>query len=378
MAKMYETATFQQMKALQAWRASVSRYPRTADPDIQELVRTLITLCGEYLEEPSAELEQAIYEEAHELAVAALSQMDIDLVIHVYRDDLVFAIMQNISADGAAQQSALRFSNLLTDAIYRANIDTLKRTIRHQRTESLSNELKIAKGIQDRLVPRKVPVVEGFDFAGVLRPAAEIGGDYWSIRYQPNVDIVTLKLADVSGHGIAAATLVAAVKFISGGFFETAKTPSWVMEQTNRLLVRDTPTEVLVTMAYGWIYPKTKEISIVNAGHEAVFVCSATDCTDIPPTGPALGIADARYGETRLQLRPNDIVVFASDGITEAGRTSPFGLQRLKLLVAENRHLSASELAERIVDKALEYDTEAHDDMSLVVVKVTEDAAEDE
>ncbi|MDO8587277.1 MAG: PP2C family protein-serine/threonine phosphatase [Armatimonadota bacterium] len=378
MAQTYETATFQQMKALQVWRDAVGQHPQTLEKPIQELVRTLITLCAEYIEEPSADLEQAMYEEAHELAVAALSRMDIDLVTRIYRDDLVDAIASNLPSKDQSQQGLLRFSNLLTDAIYRVYTETLKRTIRHQRIENLSNELRVAKAIQERLIPKEVPKVEGFDFAGLLRPATEIGGDYWSIRYHPAEDIITVKLADVSGHGIAAATLVSAVKFISGGYFQSAKTPSRVMEQTNSVLVRDTPTEILVSMAYAWIYAKTKEISVVNAGHEAVFICNPSGCTDIAPTGPALGISEAKYGETRMQLRPNDIVVFASDGITEAGRSAPFGLTRLKRLVSENRHLPAVELARKIVDKALEYDKEAHDDMSLVAVKVMEDGAAEE
>ena len=378
MAKMYETATVQHMKALQTWRAMVARYPKALDKTKQELVATLISLCGEYLEEPDTEVEQAIYDEARELAKVALAEMEIDLIIEIFRDDLIDAIVTNTSARDASTESILRFSNVLTDAIYRESLDTLKRTIRHQRMESLGNELRVAKGIQERLVPKHVPKVEGFDFAGLLRPAAEIGGDYWSVRYHEEEDIVTMKLADVSGHGIAAATLVAAVKFISGGYFESAKTPSWVMEQTNRVLVRETPTEILVSMAYGWIYPKTKEVSIVNAGHEAVFVSNSDGCTDIAPTGPVLGVSEARYGETRLQLKPNDILLFASDGITEAGRGDAFGVNRLKRLVSENRHLTAAELAQKVVDKAMEYDREAHDDMSIVIVKVMEDGAAEE
>lgn len=366
------------MKALQTWRATVSRYPKALDNAKQEMVATLISLCGEFLEDPDSELEQAIYDEARELAKVSLAEMDLDLVVEIFRDGIIDSIIANTSAGDASTEHILRFSNLLTDAIYKESLYTLKRMIRHQRMESLGNELRVAKGIQERLVPKHVPQVEGFDFAGLLRPAAEIGGDYWSVRYHAEEDIVTVKLADVSGHGIAAATLVAAVKFISGGYFESAKTASWVMEQTNRVLVHETPTEILVSMAYGWIYPKTKEVSIVNAGHEAVFVCSPDSCTDIAPTGPVLGVSEAKYGETRLQLKPNDILLFASDGITEAGRGDAFGVNRLKRLVAENRHLPAAGIAQKVVDVAMEYDREAHDDMSIVVVKVMEDAAAEE
>jgi hypothetical protein len=157
--KAYETPAVQHMKALQFWRAAVARFPQASDGTKQELVATLISLCGDYLEDPDVEIEQAISDEARELAKVALSQMDIDHATQIYRDDLVEAISKNVSADGAASQRVLRFSNLVTDAIYREHADALRRTIRHQRLESLSNELRVAKGIQERLVTKEVPTV---------------------------------------------------------------------------------------------------------------------------------------------------------------------------------------------------------------------------
>ncbi|MDO8683727.1 MAG: PP2C family protein-serine/threonine phosphatase [Armatimonadota bacterium] len=379
MAKTYENLMLQQMKALQSWRAAVSHYPHVIDETQQGLVRTLLALCVEYMTDPSTELEQDITEEAHELADAVLPHIDVELAIQIFRDELVDSILKNLSFQPDAAPRVLRFSNLISDAFYRVYSESLKRTIRHQKMESLSNELRVAKGIQQRLVPQSAPKVEGFDFAGRLIPAAEIGGDYWSIKEHLEENIITIKLADVSGHGIAAATLVSAVKFISGGYFQSAKTPSWVMEQTNRVLAKETPTEILVSMVYGWIYTKTKEISIVNAGHEPVFICNPEGCMDIPPTGPVLGISEARYGETKLQLRPNDILFFGSDGITEAGRGTPFGVARLKRLISENRHLPAGELADRIIERVMDFaGGKIHDDLSLVIAKVTEDVAIEE
>ena len=80
----------------------------------------------------------------------------------------------------------------------------------------------------------------------------------------------------MSGHGIAAATLVAAVKFVSGGFYRSAPSAASVVEYTNHVLVRETPAIILVTMVYGWLKPDTREVTLVNAGHEPVFMCSVT------------------------------------------------------------------------------------------------------
>src|SRR5204862_1634874 len=98
------------------------------------------------------------------------------------------------------------------------------------RDERLEKELTLAKRIQQRLLPRSIPKIPGFDVAGRVLAAREVGGDYWSVKDYPDDGIVTFKLADVTGHGIAAATLVAAVKFISGGFYRSAKSPAQVMD----------------------------------------------------------------------------------------------------------------------------------------------------
>jgi serine phosphatase RsbU (regulator of sigma subunit) len=376
--KSYETLVFQEKKALEAWKSAAERAKHGPNETMEEIVWTLLTLCGDYLNNPTPELEKEIADEAHEITHLAITEIGLELAAQIYRDDLLDAITRNLAGGEEWTPQLLRFANIVSDALCHAQTESLRRTIRHQRMDNLTNELRVAKGIQQRLVPKHPPKIEGFDFAGRLIPAAEIGGDYWSVKNHPEEGIITAKLADVSGHGIAAATLVSAVKFISGGYFQSAKTASWVMEQTNRVLTEETPSEVLVSMIYAWIYSKNKEVTFVNAGHEPVFICNAEGCLDIPPTGPVLGVSEAKYGEIRRQLAPNDIIFFGSDGLTEAGRGDQFGLQRLKHIVAENRRLSADALADTIIDKVIEYAGTPHDDLSLVIVKVTEEVLEEE
>ncbi len=249
----------------------------------------------------------------------------------------------------------------------------LKRTLRHTRAESLSNELRVAKAIQSHLLPKVIPQIPGFEFAGRLVPAMEVGGDYWSVKYYPDDGVVTMKLADISGHGVAAATLVAAVKFISGGYYRGSKSAAEVMRQTNRVLVKETPHDIMVTMVYGWLRPETRRLSIVNAGHEPVFMCRKGLCMDFPPTGPVLGVTEADYSETDMQLEGGDVVFFGSDGIIDAGITERFGMKRLKELVIDSSHLSADELADKVVRTVTDFAEQPHDDISLLVVKVKDE-----
>src|SRR5262249_13310144 len=162
----------------------------------------------------------------------------------------------------------------------------LQRTISRQRDERYEQELMLAKTIQQRLLPRRIPQIPGFDVAGRVLAAREVGGDYWSVKEYPDDGVGTFKLAGVTGPGIAAATPVAALKFTSGGFYRGAKSAATVMERTNHVLVKETPSEIMIPMVYGWLYPMSKEASVVNAGHEPFFICRADGrIEDIPPTG---------------------------------------------------------------------------------------------
>src|SRR5665213_95123 len=166
--------------------------------------------------------------------------------------------------------------------------------------------------------PAQYPPVPGLQIYGTLLPAAEVGGDYWSAKYYEEDDCATLKLADVTGHGIAAAILVPAVKFISGGFYRGAPNPRWVIEHTNHVLVKETPVEIMVSMVYGWYRTHHRRLTLVNAGHQPVFLIQNGALIDVPPTGPLLGLVEVEYTSLDFTMSPGDVFFTCSDGITEA------------------------------------------------------------
>lgn len=372
MSKSYESLVYTQKLALQSWKSAVARTIRRLDPAIEDLVWEVLLLCSDYLDSPSSELEDDIYKAAYELGQKVLQARDLKSVNEIYRDALLDSIYHHVPIDSDSAYRIVKFANILSDAFSQAYSDVLKRTIRHQRAEGLSNELRLAKRIQQHLLPKQIPQVPGFQFAGRLIPAAEIGGDYWSIKHYPDDGIITMKLADVTGHGIAAATLVAAVKFISGGQYKASESPSIVMEKTNHVLLKETPTEILVSMVYAWLQPDTREVSIVNAGHEPVLICRGEGCTTIAPTGPVMGVTETLYGEVRLVLQQGDILCFASDGITEAGAGEFFGMARLEAAVAELKDKTADEIADGVISRVTSFAGSPHDDMSILIVKVNE------
>lgn len=368
----FETIIFSQRKAFKAWKGEAVLKGHSHSEEASELVWELLISYGESIDDLD-DVREDIYKAAYELATLELPTLQISKLLEVYRDCLLNSMIDALGKTARDQYlSLITFTNLLSSAYCEAHSDQLKRTIRHNRAESLSSELKLAKQIQRHLLPKSIPDIPGFEFAGRLVPATELGGDYWSVKYYKEDDVVTLKLADISGHGVAAATLVAAVKFISGGYYRGSESAAEVMYQTNRVLTKETPYDILVTMAYAWLRPSVYELSVVNAGHEPVFLCHDAACVDVKPTGPVLGVAEiVQYQERVFKLDKGDIIFFASDGITEAGVREPFGMQRLKNIVVSNSSLSADEIADRVIASVMEYEPQPHDDISLLVVKVT-------
>jgi len=377
MREEFESVLYHQRLAHKAWLNKAFARGAAPGEQVSQLVWELLVIYSEAVDDFDAVADD-IFKAAYELAILVLPNSAIDEVYKLYRDDLAEAIIDYTDDSHPEQlRSLVRFSNLVSSAICEAGSDLVKSTLRHKRAERFSQEIKVAKRIQAHLLPKAVPSIAGFEFAGRLVPAEEIGGDYWSIKYQAPDDLVTLKLADITGHGIAAATLVAAVKFISGGYYKGSKSAAEVMEQTNRILTLDTPHEILVSMVYGWLRPKTYELTIVNAGHSPAFICSNAACIDLPLTGPMLGLAeDAEYGEATFQLRKGDLVFFGSDGITEAGAPERFGLTRLKEVVLGNKEKRADEIADTVVGEVARFAGRAQDDVSLVIVKVVGDPPE--
>src|SRR5207247_2191337 len=142
--------------------------------------------------------------------------------------------------------------------------------------------------------------------------------------------------------------LVAAVKFISGGFYSGAKTAAQVMERTNHVLTKETPSDIMVPMLYGWLYPLSHDMTLVNAGHDPVFIyrggraewataaggalarSPAGPFEPVPPTGIVLGLMETRYAEIRVHLNPGDLLFACSDGVTDPGGVEPLGVERVK------------------------------------------------
>lgn len=360
-------------KLREEWSARLPESLRRQAPALKAEMDRLLGCALRVLEEPTPTLLGQTEAAARAIARRVVGDTTVDLLLRAFRDELIRLLVRHIPYEQRAPTALALLGSRLGDAFWSEHTEALQRTIARQRDAQLEQELTLAKTIQQRLLPRRIPKIRGFDIAGRVLPAREVGGDYWSVKEYAEDGIVTFKLADVTGHGIAAATLVAAVKFISGGFYRGAKSVAQVMERTNHVLVKETPSEIMIPMVYGWLYPASHEATVVNAGHDPFFVCRADGrIEEIEPTGLVLGLMETQYRERRITFAPGDLLFACSDGITAPASGETLGVERVKELVVAHRAQPAAVLVQRVLDAALKFYGPPKDDMSLIALKRTE------
>jgi sigma-B regulation protein RsbU (phosphoserine phosphatase) len=183
--------------------------------------------------------------------------------------------------------------------------------------EHLHREAQEARTIQQGLIPKSSPLIPGFCFDSAWEPAGVVAGDWfdWIELSSGRLGIV---LADVSGKGMPAALLMTATRATLRTLARLDLPPGETLKQLNRMLISDMPANKFVTMVYGVLDPKSREITFASAGHLRPLLING-GCEFLPiDTGLPLGLAASTYPEYTVHLKPGTQVLLYSDGITEA------------------------------------------------------------
>jgi phosphoserine phosphatase RsbU/P len=245
--------------------------------------------------------------------------------------------------------------------------------------ERLDRELEIAREVQQRLFPQKLPEIRGLEFAGYCRPALGVGGDYYDFVHLDD-GCLGVAIGDVSGKGIAAALMMASLQAsLRGQTIRPSATLSEMIQNVNRLVYEASAVNRYATFFYAQYDPRTRVLRYVNAGHNPPIVYrkseAALQILRLDEGGTVIGLfPDFPYRETSLQLQPGDIVVAFTDGISEAmnNAENEFEERRLIEAIAECPVCPASEMITCILERVDAFTAGApqHDDMTLVIVRV--------
>ena len=245
--------------------------------------------------------------------------------------------------------------------------------------ERLNREVEIAREVQERLFPQKLPLIEGLDYAGHCRPALGVGGDYYDFLALPGGKL-GVAIGDVSGKGIAAALMMASLQASLRS--EATRAPdnlAAAVGNINRLVYEASSSNRYATFFYGQYDPAQGTFDYVNAGHNSpvLFHRGVEDntVTRLEPGGTVVGLLeDACYQQGTVTLKPGDVLVAFTDGVSEAMNVEDeeWGEERLINTVTAGGVAKAQQLLEAIFHEATEYAGAApqHDDMTLVVLRV--------
>jgi len=248
--------------------------------------------------------------------------------------------------------------------------------------ERLKKELEIAREVQQKLLPTESPHFANVALSGVCIPAAEVGGDYFDFIRLPD-ERLGIVIADVSGKGTSAAFYMAELKGMITTLAQIYASPREVVLRINEKLYYKVDRRIFATMIYGILDTHSGRFDFVRTGHIALIVKRSrqTQIEFLVPGGIGLGLVNndiflETLEEKSVQLDPRDMLIFCTDGITEAMNASKaeFGETRLNEVLKRSDSQSIESLQKMILNELHDFvqDAPQHDDVTLVLAQLLE------
>jgi sigma-B regulation protein RsbU (phosphoserine phosphatase) len=282
------------------------------------------------------------------------------LVDHPALGGTIDARRQSILS-GIAHQTAMALENIRLQADASA-------------AERLERELEVARDIQTSFMPDTFPVEPGWDVAASYRAARQVGGDFYDF-FPVDEHRWAMVIADVADKGVPAALFMALSRTLLRAVGTSRQSPTATLQGVNNLLLRDTRSDLFVTVWYGLWDAASGEVCFSSAGHNPPLLIRADGSAEqLEAKGIALGvIRDIPVQEKTVILEPGDMLVAYTDGVTEALRSdnSEFGVLGLKSALVKMRKRPAQEIATgvlRTIDDFVAGEAQ-FDDITMIVLK---------
>ena len=250
----------------------------------------------------------------------------------------------------------------------------LHRDLLHK--QRMERDLALARSIQLGLLPERPPLLDGFEIGVAHRPSLEVGGDYYDfIALAP--DTILTVVADVEGKGVGSAMVMANLQATLHALLAHLHSLERLVESLNDMMLADTRGQKFMTMFVGLLDQPRRTLHYVNAGHVQPAVVRVNGEVEyLTEGGMVVGLfAGVRYERGHVKLHPGDVVVFCTDGITEANNSSEeeFGTQRLVDLVTRERHLPAQDIVQAVMTTVDTFSRGGthEDDRVILILKVS-------
>ncbi|RMF65011.1 MAG: HAMP domain-containing protein [Calditrichaeota bacterium] len=256
------------------------------------------------------------------------------------------------------------------------SFDQMVRSLR--KNARMWHEFQVARDMQAQMLPDKQPRVSGLTISARSIPAREVGGDFYDFL-EFDDDKLGLVVGDVSGHGVSAAMVMTAAMSAVRFAAEEKATTDDVLSLVNLRLSKDIQNHMFVALFYGIIETKTRKLYYTNAGQTMPFLWRKGEVKFLPQAERGdrfpLGIERSTvYEQLSIDLEPDDILVFYTDGIVDAmnGSCEAYGFDRLSASIRKYAASPPDVMLSSLVAEMQRYSntSEQQDDVTVVIVKV--------
>jgi serine phosphatase RsbU (regulator of sigma subunit) len=240
--------------------------------------------------------------------------------------------------------------------------------------QSIEQELRMARSIQQASLPKEVPKLEGWQITPFYQPAREVGGDFYDFHLLSEGRL-GLVVGDATGKGVPAALVMSTtcgMLQLAAGALDSSS-PGEILERVNEALLARIPQNMFVTCFYAILDPNSGSLTYANAGHDLPYLQSNGNAQELMARGMPLGLMPAMsYEENEIVLQAGEAALLYSDGLVEAHdpEGEMFGFPRLRALVAE--HGEKGSLADFLMEELYSFvgkGWEQEDDITLLTLR---------
>jgi serine phosphatase RsbU (regulator of sigma subunit) len=281
-------------------------------------------------------------------ALRTMKAADVKLVVPlVSQGDLIGLL--NLGPRLSQQEYSADDRKLLSDlATQTAPAVRVAQLVRQQQQEAqererIEQELRVARLIQQTLLPKTLPELPGYDVAAYYQPAREVGGDFYDFLDLEDGRL-GLVVGDVTDKGVPAALVMATTRTLLRAAAQRLFSPGDVLRRANDALVTDIPPNMFITCLYAILDLESGRLVYANAGHDLPYrrrrAGRSEGAEELRATGMPLGLMPGMgYEEKEIVLEKGESVLFYSDGLVEAHdpHREMFGFPRLQGLVGTHR-----------------------------------------
>src|SRR5918999_393482 len=325
-------------------------------------------------------------------ALRAMKEADIKVVVPLVSQGELIGLL-NLGPRLSQQEYSADDRKLLNDlATQTAPAVQVAQLVRQQQQqaqerERIEQELRVARLIQQTLLPKHVPDLPGYQLAAYYQPAREVGGDFYDFLDLEDGHL-GLVVGDVTDKGVPAAIVMATTRTMLRASAQRLDSPGEVLKRVNDVIVRDIPPNMFITCLYAILEINSGVLRYANAGHDLPYRRRSTSygaggggggAEELRATGMPLGLLPGMsYEEKEIILQRGDTVLFYSDGLVEAHdpQRDMFGFPRLQGLVGAHRSDGPS-LVNFLLSELGRFTGEAweqEDDITLVTLDRSETA----